>query len=159
MYNHSKACLPPVFHAKSVKTLRPESISMLHCNRYDILCHQVQDRMTYLTFYIAEAILDQENTTCGMVLWISLVTLLLLLNSVNQVPKSNLNHEYLMSSLLFPQSVYKLCSIESETLMLPVRVPGDAGLFSSMFFCFCSFYILPVVLSKTCSALQCSLCI
>ncbi len=100
MYNHSKACLPPVFHAKSVKTLWPESISMLHCNRYDILCHQVQDRMTYLTFYVAEAILDQENTTCGMVLWISFVTLLLLLNSVNQVHKSNLNHEYLMSSLV-----------------------------------------------------------
>ncbi len=57
--------------------------------------------------------------------------------SRNQVHKSNLNHKYIMSSLLFPQSVYKLCSIESETLML--RVPSDVGLFSSMFFHFCSF--------------------
>lgn len=53
-----------------------------------------------------------------------------------------------MSSLLFPQSVYKLCSIESETLMLPVKVPSDTGLFSSMFSRFCS------LLFSSCSAKQ-----
>lgn len=66
----------------------------------------------------------------------------------NQVHKSNFNHENVMFSRLFPLSLYKLCSIESETLMLPVKVPSDTGLFSSMFSRFCS------LLFSSCSAKQ-----